>query len=182
MTAAVKMSPPTPIHWRAARAQDAPALSILGGATFLTSFAHDHPGPALIDHIRRAHGEDHYRAAIADPLCHVLIGETPLGAPVGYAMLTRPDLPVPGDDVRDMEIKRIYLLNGWQGGGNGDRLMALLTEEAARRGATRLLLAVYPQNDRARRFYVRHGFVQIGSTTFMVGDVPFDDLVYARPL
>ncbi|MDX3901663.1 MAG: GNAT family N-acetyltransferase [Sphingobium sp.] len=171
-----------PVHWRVARAHDAPALSILGGATFLTSFAHDHPGPALVDHIRRAHGEDYYRAAIADPHNHVLIGETPLGALVGYAMLTRPDLPVPVDDVSDIELKRIYLLPGWQGGGNGDPLMERLAEEAARRGRRRMLLAVYPQNDRARRFYARHGFKQIGSMTFMVGDVPFEDLVYARDL
>ena len=39
----------TPILWRAAAPQDAAALSILGGATFLASFAHDHPGAALID-------------------------------------------------------------------------------------------------------------------------------------
>lgn len=175
-------SPQTPIHWRVAEAKDAPALSILGGATFLASFAHDHPGAALVDHIRRAHGEDYYRAAIGDPRLYLLIGETPLGAPVGYAMLTPPDLPVATDDATDLELKRIYLLNGWQGGGNGDALIRMLMQEAARRGARRLLLAVYPQNDRARRFYARHGFIQIGSMTFMVGDVPFEDLVYARDL
>jgi ribosomal protein S18 acetylase RimI-like enzyme len=171
-----------PIAWRKAEARDAPALSILGGATFLASFAHDHPGAALIDHIRKAHGEDYYRAAIADPRQCVLIGETPLGAPVGYALLTPPDLPVPTDDRDDLELKRIYLLGGWQGGGNGDALMALAAEEARDRGASRLLLAVYPQNERARRFYARHGFAQIGSMTFIVGDVPFEDLVYARAL
>ncbi|MGA1849840.1 GNAT family N-acetyltransferase [Sphingobium yanoikuyae] len=172
----------TPIHWRPAVASDAAALSILGGATFLASFAHDHPGEALVAHIRKAHSEDHYRAALADPAQTILIGETPLGAPVGYALITPPDLPVPTDDRTDVELKRIYLLNGWQGGGNGDALMALVLAEARRRGARRLLLAVYPQNDRARRFYARHDFVEIGELTFMVGDVPFRDLVYARTL
>lgn len=51
-----------------------------------------------------------------------------------------------------------------------------------RRGARRLLLAVYPQNERARRFYARHGFGENGELTFMVGDVPFRDLIYARTL
>ena len=105
-----------------------------------------------------------------------------MGAPVGYALITPPDLPVPTDDRADVELKRIYLLSGWQGGGNGDALMALVLAEARRRGARRLLLAVYPQNDRARRFYARHDFVEIGELTFMVGDVPFRDLVYARTL
>lgn len=171
----------TPIRWRQAKADDAQALAVLGAATFLASFAHDHPGPALIEHIRVAHGEDYYRDAVTDPARWVLLGETPLGAPVGYAMLTPPDLPVP-TGTGDIELKRIYLLTGWQGGGNGGVLLNHVIAEARRRGASRLLLAVYPQNDKARRFYARHGFEQIGRMTFMVGSTPFEDLVYARSL
>ncbi|WP_176592604.1 GNAT family N-acetyltransferase [Sphingobium sp. EM0848] len=168
----------TPILWRRAEPRDAAAPSLLGGATFLASFAHDHPGDALIAHVRDAHGEAYYAAALADPKQTLLIGETPLGAPVGYALLTPPDLPVEtGPD--DLELKRIYLLSGWQGGGNGARLMALIMDdEARRRGAKRLLLAVYEANEGAQRFYARHGFTEAGETVFMVGEVPFWDMVY----
>lgn len=176
------MATPTPILWRHADEEDAAALALLGGATFLASFAHDHPGAALLAHIRDAHGQDYYRAKLAHPDCTVLIGETPLGAPVGYALITPPDLPVATSQGRDLELKRIYLLSGWQGGGNGDAVMDLVIANAMARRADRLLLAVYPQNDRARRFYARHGFDQIGEMTFMVGDVPFRDLIYARAL
>ncbi|EQB01932.1 GNAT family N-acetyltransferase [Sphingobium baderi] len=172
----------TPILWRRAEMRDAPALSVLGGATFLASFAHDHPGGPLIDHIRNAHGEAYYRAALADPNRTVLIGETPLGAPVGYAMLTPPDLPVPVVEGQDVELKRFYLLGDWQGKGNGDALMERVMEQARAQKAQRLLLAVYPANEKARRFYARHGFAEIGETVFMVGDVPFRDLIYARSL
>jgi ribosomal protein S18 acetylase RimI-like enzyme len=171
----------TPIRWRRAVPTDAPALSLLGGATFLASFAHDHPGQALIDHARNAHGEAWYAAALADPEQVAIIGETPLDAPVGYALLTPCTLPVPPEP-GDYELKRIYLLGPWQGGGNGDALMEQAIEVARERGTRRLLLAVYPQNDRARRFYDRHGFEEVGKMTFMVGDVPFDDLIYARML
>ncbi|OHC46177.1 MAG: GNAT family N-acetyltransferase, partial [Rhodobacteraceae bacterium GWE1_64_9] len=139
-------------------------------------------GAALVRHIRTAHGIPYYDAALADPEQTVLIGETPLGAPVSYAMVTPPDLPIATDPACDRELKRLYLLSGWQGGGHGDRIMDLVAQEARRRGASRLLLAVYPQNDRARRFYARHDFVEVGSLTFMVGDVPFRDLIYARQL
>jgi len=171
----------TPIHWRRAEPRDAAALSLLGGATFLASFAYDHPGDALIAHVRTAHGEDFYAAALADADQAVLIGETPLGAPVGYALLAPPRLPI---ETRqdDLELKRIYLLSGWQGGGNGDALLAQVMEEARQRGARRMLLAVYADNARARRFYARHGFVEIGETVFMVGNVPFRDLIYAAPV
>lgn len=172
----------TPIFWRRAEMRDAPALSILGGATFLASFAHDHPGKALIDHILGAHDEAFYRAVLGDLDQTALIGETPLGAPVGYALLTPPNLPVPVVKGLDAELKRFYLLSGWQGRGNGDTLMELVVAEARARKAQRLLLAVYFANEKARRFYGRHGFAEIGETVFMVGDVPFRDLIYARSL
>lgn len=176
------MPAPTPILWRHADEQDAPALAILGGATFLASFAHDHPGAGLIAHIHDAHSADYYRTTLIHPACTVLIGETPLGAPVGYAMITPPQLPIAPTQGRDLELKRIYLLGGWQGGGNGDAAMDLVIANAMARRADRLLLAVYPENERARRFYARHGFEEIGETTFMVGDIPFRDLIYARKL
>ncbi|WP_022682007.1 GNAT family N-acetyltransferase [Sphingobium bisphenolivorans] len=171
----------TPILWRRAGPKDAAALSVLGGATFLASFAHDHPGEALIAHIRDAHGPAYYEAALADPACTILIGETPLRAPVAYAMLTPPDLPTE-TCADDIELKRIYLLGGWQGAGHGDALMQRVVDEAKAQGAARLLLAVYPQNDRAKRFYARHGFAEIGETLFMVAGVPFRDLIYASDL
>ena len=37
----------TPIVWRSAQPGDEEALSLLGQATFLATFAFDHPGPAL---------------------------------------------------------------------------------------------------------------------------------------
>ncbi|MET0249584.1 MAG: GNAT family N-acetyltransferase [Sphingobium sp.] len=170
------------IDWREAVPEDAEALSALGAATFLATFAHDHPGPALLAHLRDAHSVAYYRAALADRAQTLLIGETPLKAPVAYMVLTPPDLPIPTEPERDVEIKRLYLLPDWHGGGHGDRAMSLAVAQATAHGAKRLLLAVYPRNDRARGFYARHGFEQIGETRFMVGDTAFTDLIYARPL
>jgi len=141
----------TPVHWRRATERDAPALSLLGGATFLASFAHDHPGDALVAHARNAHSEAYYTAALRDPDQVVIIGETALAAPVGYALLMPADVPVPAEP-GDYELKRIYLLGPWQGDGNGDALLTLAMDAARERGMKRLLLAVYPQNERARRF------------------------------
>jgi GNAT superfamily N-acetyltransferase len=53
---------------------------------------------------------------------------------------------------------------------------------AGERGAKRMLLAVYENNEKAVAFYERAGFAAIGNTVFMVGDVPFRDMVYARTL
>ena len=165
---------------RRAGAPDAGSLSLLGGATFLASFAHDHPGDAMLVHIRAEHSEAWYQAALARDDMALWIAETPLGAPVAYAILGPASLP--GAEAGDLELKRIYLLGPWQGGGRGSALLDCVVGEAVARGARRLLLAVYEANDKARAFYARKGFAPIGTTRFMVGDVPFTDLVLARPL
>jgi len=47
----------SPVIWRRAGAQDAEALAYLGAATFLTTFAFDHPGQPLIEHLRAEHSD-----------------------------------------------------------------------------------------------------------------------------
>ena len=169
----------TPIIWRDADVGDAEALAYLGAATFMATFAFDHPGKPLIKHLRQEHSAEYYAQALRDAATDILMGETPLGAPVGYAMITPAAHPELQQDC-DIELKRIYLLGPWQGSGNGKGLLDLVFAVAEKRRAKRLLLSVYEKNVRAIGFYERAGFAAIGETVFMVGPVPFRDLVYAR--
>ena len=169
----------TPVIWRAANAYDAEALAYLGAATFMATFAFDHPGQPLMEHLRQEHSAAYYAAALRDPATDILLGETPLGAPIGYAMVTPAAHPKLQQD-GDIELKRIYLLGPWQGGGYGKDLLDLVFALTEKRAAKRLLLSVYEKNVRAIGFYERAGFAAIGETIFMVGPVPFRDLVYAR--
>ena len=169
----------TPIIWRDADVGDAEALAYLGAATFMATFAFDHPGQPMMEHLRQEHSAEYYAQALRNPATDLLMGETPLGAPVGYAMVTPPAHPTLQQS-GDIELKRIYLLGPWQGGGNGRDLLHHVFDVANKRGAKRLLLAVYEQNIRAVAFYERAGFAPLGETVFMVGQVPFRDLVYAR--
>lgn len=160
---------------------DADKLSLLGQATFLVAFAHDHPGDALVAHCRTQHSPELYAdwAARAD---HALwLVETELGAPIGYAALTPPALDIPVDG-GDLELKRIYALTGWQNAGLGRRLMDAVITEARTRGAKRLYLCVYEINEAAQRFYARCGFVRVGQQAFKVGDAVFNDWIVALEL
>ncbi len=171
----------TPIVWRVGKPGDEEALSLLGQATFLSTFAFDHPGPALIRFLKDLHSPAYYAAKLADPDVDIIIGETPLGAPVAYALLCPPEHPE-FEAKGDWELKRIYLLGPWQGGGNGTALLQQAIDVARKRQARRLLLAVYENNGRAVAFYEKHGFARIGDTVFMVDDVEFSDMLLAREL
>ena len=167
---------------RRAEAADAARLSLLGGATFLTSFAHDHPGDALVAHVDAYHSVDWYQCLLADAGCVAWILETDLRAPVGYALLTPPAIDCP-TDAGDLELKRIYLLAPFQSGGWGVRLLEAAEAEARTRGAGKLYLCVYRANVAAQRFYLRQGFTDTGYIqNFRVGDVQYEDMILAKDL
>ncbi|ALJ14347.1 GNAT family N-acetyltransferase [Sphingopyxis macrogoltabida] len=163
---------------REAGADDAPALALIGAATFLETFAGILDGDAIVGHCAAQHCEVAYRAALANGARAWLAEAQPGGAPVGFVLVGKPDLAAARDG--DIELKRIYSLSRFHGTGLGAALMTQALEAA--RGHRRLLLGVYAQNDRALAFYRKQGFADLGTRRFNVGGKLYDDLVLARPL
>jgi diamine N-acetyltransferase len=165
---------------RHAHAGDAAKLSLIGGASFLETFAHDHPGDALVDFVRDYHSIAAWDRVLADRETAIWIVEESAGAPIGYAVLAPAQLPgtMPGD----AELKRIYLLSKWHGTGIAQEMFDAAEAEARSRGARRLVLSVYMRNARAIRFYEKRGFVTIGRATFAEFPVAFSDNVMAKSL
>lgn len=165
------------------RPTDASALAIVAAATFLDTFAGILEGPSMIQHCLKNHIPSVYAAYLAHSRTRGCLAEVfPGAAPVGYTLLTEPDLPMEGISPYDVELKRIYLLSRFHGGGTGQRLMDNAITQAKDSGATRLLLGVFARNHRALRFYARNGFTQVATRTFQVGTMICDDLILARPL
>lgn len=166
---------------RPATPADADMLALVGRATFLQSYAHDLTGTDILLHSEHQHAPAIYTAWLEGPDSACCLVETPTGAPVGYAVLCPPDLPVPLHR-DDLELKRIYVLHRFQGGGAGSALLRWAMDEARRRNAPRLLIGVYGQNHPAIAFYRHHGFEAIGTRQFLVGTTLHDDLVLAISL
>jgi len=165
---------------RPAGPEDAERLSLIGAATFLESFADIIGGEAITAHCLKANSAESYRRHLDTGAQAWLAEVEPGGAPIGYALLTQPDLPGARDG--DIELKRIYTLSRFHGGGLGAALMQAAVEAALARGAARLILGVYAGNDRALAFYAKQGFTRIGNRQFNVGGQICDDFVLARPL
>ena len=168
---------------RTGNADDAAALPLLGQATFLEALAGILNGPDILAHCAKAHAAHVYRDWLVDPRCRIWLALAQPGlAPVGYAVLAPSDLPVPDPYPGEVEVKRIYLLNRFQGSGLGKRLMLHAIERARAEGARRLLLGVYSENAGAIAFYQRLGFETIGHRPFTVGTVVYDDFVMSLAL
>jgi GNAT superfamily N-acetyltransferase len=87
---------------------------------------------------------------------------------VGYAKLNTPWLPDAEPD--SLQLSQFYVASDFHGAGIAQVLMEWTIQAARTRGATALLLTVWEENHRAHRFYVKHGFEQIGDYAFAVGE------------
>jgi len=167
---------------RRAAADDAAALALVGGATFLDTFAGILGGLDIVAHCAANNSEAVFARWLADAGSIVLLAEAATrAAPIGYAVLTAPDLPI-AIELGDVELKRIYTLSRFHGSGLGKALMRQALADAGQAGHSRALLGVYGQNARARAFYERHGFVLAGERSFRVGATTHQDVIYARML
>lgn len=167
---------------RRATTGDAGALSLVAGATFLETFAAMLPGADIVAHCAAKSSPATFAEWLADDRSVVVLAEHPVtGAPVGYTVLTAPDLPL-ATGRTDIEIKRIYTLGMTHGSGLGQALMTRALTDTAALDCTRMLLGVHPENTRARRFYERAGFRVIGERVFQVGAQRITDPIYALEL
>lgn len=163
---------------RQANLADAKALSLVGGATFLETFAAVHTGAELVAHCEAEHSVLAYKRILGPDTDVWLTEIADTGAPMGYAILSLPRLP--GHRRGDLELKRIYLMSRLHGSGVGVALMDRVLARAQERGAERLVLGVYSANTRAIAFYRKAGFERIGEYQFFVGKTGYEDWILAR--
>lgn len=167
---------------RPCAAGDEAALSLVGQATFLETFAGILGGTDIVAHCEHAHSAELYRTWLSDPTHALwLVEQSPGKAPIGYMVVAPPQLPLP-DTASDLELKRIYLLGKFQGGGLGKQLVSAAVAHCVAVGAKRLLLGVYAHNGSAISFYERIGFNKLGSRKFNVGGKDYDDNIMGMSL
>lgn len=102
--------------------------------------------------------------------------------PIGYAKLTPLRAPAPSPREGALELQQIYVLSPWHGKGVAERLMGWAVESARQANSPELYLTVFDHNERAKRFYARHGFVEVGNCTFVLGDRVDDDRIWRKVL
>jgi diamine N-acetyltransferase len=162
---------------------DATALAEFAAHAFADAFgAVTHPVD-LAAHLEASYRPDLQAAELADPTIVTLLMEE--GARiVGYAQVrhnaTPPDCVTVANPV---ELHRFYVARSQQGTGLASRLMQEALQAAAVDcGGDHAWLGVWEKNDRAMAFYRKVGFVDIGSTHYLVGTDRQTDRVFLKRL
>ncbi len=177
---------------RRATADDAAALALVGAATCLEAFTWMLPGADIIAHCAKNHTPEAYAHYLALPTTRITLAVTGADVPVGYAMLTTPELPSIEVLPTDVELKRIYLFSRFRssatpvtnapGVRTAQALMNAAIADAREFKAARLLLGTHSGNTRAIHFYRRNGFVEVGTRIFQVGSLQCEDFIFGKEL
>lgn len=158
---------------------DAAAIDRIFQTSFCDTFAHLYEDADLDDFLSGFSVED-WEQQLGDRAFAFRIAEVE-GEPVGYVKLgpVKLEIETKGPAVL---LDQLYILKACHGTGIAQQLMDWSIDEARSTGAKFLVLTVYIDNHRARRFYERYGFKAIGRYNFMVGDHADEDIIMQKRL
>ncbi len=165
---------------RDATAADLPEIDRLYREEFGATFGHLYSDGDFAAFMARFTPEA-WAAEFNDPRYAFHLAEAD-GRIIGYCKIGPMDLPVENCGEGARELYQIYLGAAAKGKGVADALMGWAYDQARKLGGDTLYLSVFTDNHRARRFYERHGFVEVGPYEFMVGDHVDADIIMKRAI
>lgn len=164
---------------RRATVADAGLLSELGARTFSDTFAADNKPEDMAAYLAVSFTPARQTEELGDPLSIFLIAEIDKVA-VGYAQLHAGRAPDNVRGAKPIEIVRIYASQEWLGRRVGEALMRACISEARKAGYQTLWLGVWERNGRARAFYRKWEFRDVGEHIFQLGADPQNDILMER--
>ena len=162
-------------------AADAPVLAALARDTFFDTFAAANDATDMALHLECAYGAPQQAAELVDPTIITLLVEEADQA-VAYAQLRTGHVPDCVRGAAPIELWRFYVTRDRHGRGIAQALMARALAEAGAAGARTMWLGVWEHNSRARAFYGKCGFADVGEHVFLFGTDPQTDRVMVRLL
>jgi ribosomal protein S18 acetylase RimI-like enzyme len=165
---------------------DVDELAELAAATFPLACPPTSPPEDIAAFVAEHLSAERFAGYLADPSRTVLAARD-RGRIVGYAILID-GVGHDADVARAVtmrpavELSKIYVRADSHGSGVAATLMAAAVARAAGTGAHCLWLGVNQKNQRAQRFYDKHGFTIVGTKTFRMGAHTEHDYVMLRRL
>lgn len=166
---------------RLGTAADAARLADLAARTFLETFSEGTSADDMAAHLAESYGETQQDRELRDPALTTMLVEDG-NQLVGYAQLREGPSPTCVSGEGPIELWRFYVDRQWHGRGLAQQLMQSVDAHALKAGAKTLWLGVWEHNHRAKAFYRKSGFVDVGAHVFMVGSDAQTDRILARPV
>lgn len=166
---------------RRAALADAAVLAELAARTFAETFGADNTPEDLAAHLASSYGVAQQSRELADPDVRTLLAYRD-EALIGFAQVRRKAAPACVVEAHAIELHRFYLTRSAHGTGAAAPLMRAARAAAHELGGRHLWLGVWEHNPRAVAFYLKSGFVKVGSHDFFLGADRQTDWVFVAPL
>jgi len=166
---------------RPARVDDASLLTELAERTFRDAFGHLNTASDLASYCAASFSHEIQLNEIRDPRTDTLVVEKG-DTLIAYAQLVCSTPPACVVGTAPIELKRFYVVQTLHGAGLAPVLMDAITRSASDRGADVMWLGVWERNPRARRFYEKCGFQEVGAHWFVLGTDKQRDAVMMKRL
>ncbi|MDQ0733680.1 GNAT family N-acetyltransferase [Arthrobacter agilis] len=169
-----------------ATADDAAALAACAAITFPLACPPDSRPEDIRRHIETNLSAERF-AALAGLPGHTILCLRDEGGIVGWSMIVL-DQPTDADVLSALsispvvELSKFYVHPDHHGRGLAAALMGATLELAAASGLPGVWLGVNQENARAIRFYTKHGFREVGTKRFRLGDRFEDDFILQQAL
>jgi [ribosomal protein S18]-alanine N-acetyltransferase len=98
--------------------------------------------------------ENSFREALAHPAIYFAVARTDAGQVMGYV--------VAWFVADEGQIANLAVMPSRWGSGTGGKLLDAALDEGLDRGVTEVYLEVRDSNERAKRLYASHGFIEVG--------------------
>jgi diamine N-acetyltransferase len=150
---------------RGARSEDASCLAALGAQSWLHTYATDGIRHSIARYVHEHLTPEAFRSQISRDDAATIVAEVDDHL-VGYAVLELAK-PCPIRKLASSHLDKLYVQEHFLGRGIGFSLLQAVRAESGNRGdRSGVWLTVNSLNNRARAFYSRQGFVDIGHTYF----------------
>ncbi len=172
------MTTQSTVQFRPATARDAETLAALARETFVDTFGHLYREEDLNAHLAEKCSVEYFRDAL-DAGDEITIAEEK-GEVIGYSKVGRLSLPVAYPIENAQEIHRIYVKKSHHHRGLGQALLDRAFASDRLKSASVVYLGVWEENDRAKQFYYRNGFMPVGRYLYPVGEQHDRELILAQ--
>ncbi len=148
---------------------------------FFTAFAHLNTADDMALYAAKAFTVEKLTEELSNPGSHFYFALS--GDQIaGYLKLNTNKAQTEFQDPRALEIERIYVDAKFQNRQIGKQLLQFAIDKAIENNLDYIWLGVWDANDKAIRFYERHGFQIFSSHEFMLGNDKQTDLLMRKTL
>lgn len=153
-----------------------PIIVGLARRTFVETYAEYNDPQNMEIYVSESLSDDMMSKELNDPHARFFIAYLD-GEPVGFTKLRDDNVAKKLENVRALQIQRIYILKEYQGYNAGKALMEKIKSVARQEHYQTIWLQVWQQNAKAILFYQRAGFVVYETASFQLGNEIHQDFL-----